>query len=100
MSRIYLMMRDFKTRVRICSWHRLDRECWASALRLPFERVDEVVAITMAWSGSGSVAEEAGEVPCIDCSVSGPFSSRVLRAAKTIEPEDLWEATVGVHMHK
>jgi hypothetical protein len=82
-------------------WHRFDPECYASALCLPFECVDGVAATTMAWLGSGRVTEEAGEAPCTDCTdctESGPFSSRMARAAKAIEPEagcDLWEGSVG-----
>jgi hypothetical protein len=94
-------MRDFKARATIFR----GTGSIKTVRRLPCTcpSGDGVAAITMAWSASGSVAEEVGEVPCAGCSVSGPFSSRVLRAAKTIEPEDgcdLWEATVGVHMHK
>jgi hypothetical protein len=38
--------------------------------------------MTMPWSESGSVAEEMGYVACGKHSTSGPFSSRMLRAAK------------------
>jgi hypothetical protein len=36
----------------------------------------------MPWSGSGSIAEETGHVACGEHSMSGPFSSRMLRAPK------------------
>ncbi|KAF8460557.1 hypothetical protein DFH94DRAFT_684552 [Russula ochroleuca] len=80
------------------------------------ERVDGVVAMTMP-SGLGSVAEETGYFACGERSTSGPFSSRMLRAAKVMEPEagcdlceakiaereagcELVEANVGVREHK
>jgi hypothetical protein len=79
-----VMMCDFKTQITICSRHWFEQEHQASqaALHLPFEHIDGVVAMTMPWSGSGSVTEETGHVACSEHSTSGLFSSRMLRAPK------------------